>query len=149
MTPSQFLNILSLHRMSKYCENEELQVFRKHFYDLTIAIQDPDTLAVRLYSEGFITESVRDHVLLHLPKQVKCTILVVAMETSLKVKPSNFTAFIVILQSDRTLWPIARLLTNKCKNDMSELFHSGQTYTCTCTYSVIGTQMLWYNYVRR
>ena len=121
--------------MSKYCENEELQVFRKHFYDLTIAIQDPDTLAVRLYSEGFITESVRDHVLLHLPKQEKCTTLVVAMETSLKVKPSNFTAFIDILRSDRTLWPIAVLLlqTNKCKIDVSEMLHS-------CKYSVICTQ---------
>ena len=122
--------------MSKYCNSEELQVFRKHFYDLTIAIQDPDTLAVRLYSEGIITESVRDNVIIQqLPKQVKCTILAIAMETSLKLKPSNFTAFIDILRSDRTLWPIARLLlrTNKCKNDMSEMLHS-------CKYSVICTE---------
>ena len=120
--------------MSKYCENEELQVFRKHFYDLTIAIQDPDTLAVRLYSEGIITESVRDNVIIQqLPKQLKCTVLAIAMETSLKLKPSNFTAFIDILRSDHTLWPIAGLLTNKCKIDVSEMLHS-------CKYSVICTQ---------
>ena len=83
-------------------------VFRKHFAKLARSIQDPDGLALELYSEKMITRAVRDNaVMTTLTKQQKSTVLLQAIESKLETDPSDFTTLITVLQSDPTLMSLA------------------------------------------
>ena len=87
---------------------EPSDVFREYFAELAESIQDPDGLALKLYSKKMITRAVRDNaVMATLTKQQKSTILLQAIESKLETDPSDFTTLIAVLQSDPTLMPVA------------------------------------------
>ena len=87
---------------------EPSDVFQEYFAELAESIQDPDGLALKLYSKKMITRAVREDTLVAmLSKQRKSTILLQAIESKLRTDPSDFTTLIAVLQSDPTLMSLA------------------------------------------
>jgi len=88
--------------------------FRECFEALYIAIKDPGSLAVRLYSKEVISSMVRDETFaLSLSYRERTSILLSAVEQRIKYEPKSFHQFVHALEVDPTLKSVASILVKK------------------------------------
>ena len=81
----------------------EYAAFRECYPDILTAIQSPENLADRLYSQNVIDNEVKEQV--HLDPQIimkKGRILLNAVEKAIRADPACFTVFIKALDQEGT-----------------------------------------------
>lgn len=92
----------------------EAKAFKESFSALYEAIQDPGSLAIRLYSKEVISAMVRDETFaLSLSYQERTSVLLGAVEQEIWSQPKSFHQFIHALQVDPTLSSVAHILVRK------------------------------------
>ena len=81
----------------------EYQSFKRHFADLSESIQDPATLASRLYSADMLSRERRNNISsLQLPVE-QIGQLLDAVEGQIKVDSRNFYKFVDVLEEESTM----------------------------------------------
>lgn len=118
--------------MAMSAPSPEVRAFRESFEALYKAIQDPGSLAVRLYSMNLITSEVRDETFaLSLSHQERTSVLLGAVEQRIKYTPESFHQFVHALEVDPTLKSDASNLVRKYR--VYGMFSSVETQsTCIC-----------------
>ena len=85
-------------------DSREAEVFRQHYDQLVIAIQNPESLADRLFSRKIIGRGVLQKMqLVSLTKTEKSREVLLAVLDQLVVNPCKFSEVVEALQSDSTL----------------------------------------------
>ena len=93
-------------------------VLQQHYSTMVDAIQDADTLADRLFSEGVIARNVKEKVeVCHIQREKNRT-LISAVQQQVGVDPGGFQTFIAVLRRDRSNDRIVSLLTGKEYTDV-------------------------------
>ena len=78
----------------------EYESFRRYFADLSDTIQNPTTLASRLYSAGILSRERRNNISsLQLPEVQQIRQLLDAVEGQIKVDSQNFYKFVDELEN--------------------------------------------------
>ena len=94
-------------------ETVEAKTIRKHYADLTKAIQDPLGLASELYSADVIARRILDSALESTnPKVEKAMHLLQAVSDQIAVNPKDFHCFLAVLKKDPSLQAIAELISS-------------------------------------
>ena len=90
-------------------ETPEYRLFRKHYDRLYHAIQDPLSLATRLYSQDVITSAVKEQMsVLGLSRLEKNNVLLNAVEMQIQTDPRVFRAFLSTLNEDTTMQSLVK-----------------------------------------
>ena len=85
-------------------DSREAEVFRQHYDQLVIAIQNPESLADRLFSRKVIgRDPLQKMQLVSLTKTKKSREVLLAVLDQLVVNPCKFSEVVEALQSDSTL----------------------------------------------
>ena len=96
-------------------ETPEYRTFREHYDRLVCAIQDPLSLATRLFTQGTITYEVKDRVnILALSKLEKTDKLLSAIEGQIRSDPNMFQHFLSALNKDPSMHPLVESMQSKC-----------------------------------
>ena len=96
-------------------ETPEYHTFRVHYDRLVHAIQDPLSLATRLFTQGIITYEVKDRVnILGLSKLEKTDKLLSAIEGQIRSDPNMFQNFLSALNKDPSIHPLVESMQSKC-----------------------------------
>lgn len=94
-------------------ETVEAKTMRKHYADLTKAIQDPLGLASELYSADVIARSILDSALESTnPKVEKAMHLLQAVSDQIAINPKDFHCFLAVLKKDSSLQATAELISS-------------------------------------
>jgi len=100
---------------SRCQENREYHIFRVHYDRLLHAIQDPLPLAARLFSEGIIISSVKEHMSVSgVPRLDKNNALLSAVEGHIQNDPTTFHVFLSALKEDTPLQSLVESMEGKC-----------------------------------
>ena len=92
----------------------EYRVFKKYFADLSECIQNPATLAGRLYSADLLSRDTKRTIyLLERPAQ-QITELLDAVEGQIRLDPQNFYKFVDVLEKDRPMQHLCDKLRSTC-----------------------------------
>ena len=98
-------------------ETLEYRTFREHYDRLVHAIQDPLSLATRLFAQGIITYEVKDHVnMLGLSKLEKTDKLLSAVEGQIRSDPNMFQNFLSALKKDPSMHSLVESMQSKCED---------------------------------
>ena len=96
-------------------ETPEYRTFREYYDRLVHAIQDPLSLATRLFSQGIITYEIKDRVnILALSKLEKTDKLLSAIEGQIRSDPNMFQNFLSALNKDSSMQPQVESMQSKC-----------------------------------
>ena len=96
-------------------ETPEYRTFRVHYDRLVHAIQDPLSLATRLFTQGIITYEVKDRVnILGLSKLEKTDKLLSAIEGQIRSDPNMFQNFLSALNKDPSMHLLVESMQSKC-----------------------------------
>ena len=94
-------------------ETPEAKTMRKHYADLTKAIQDPLGLASELYSASVIARNVLDSALESPnPKVEKTMHLLQAVSDQITINPKDFHCFLTVRRKDSSLQATAELISS-------------------------------------
>ena len=94
-------------------ETVEAKTMRKHYADLTQAIQDPLRLAAKLYSENVIARNVLDSTIESPHTKVeKAMYLLQAVSDQIAINPKDFHCFLNVLKKDSSLQAAAELINS-------------------------------------
>ena len=95
-------------------ETPEYRTFREHYDRLYHAIQDPLSLATRLFSQGIITSVVKEEMsVLGRSRLDKNNTLLSAAETQIRTDPSVFYVFLVTLNEDSSMKLLVKSMQSK------------------------------------
>ena len=93
---------------SQLQETPEYCTFREHYDRLYHAIQDPLSLATRLFSQGIIASAVKERMsMLGLSRLEKNNVLLNAVEMKIQTDPSVLHVFLATLNEDTSMQPLA------------------------------------------
>ena len=92
----------------------EYQSFKRHFANLSDTIQDPTTLASRLYSADMVSRERRNNIgsLQLLVEQIGQ--LLDAVEGQIKVDSQNFYKFLEVLEEESTMCHLCNKMRSTC-----------------------------------
>ena len=94
-------------------ETPEAKTMRKHYADLTKAIQNPLGLASELYSANVIARNILDSTLESSCTKVEKTMhLLQAVSDQITVNPKDFHCFLDVLRKDSSLQATAELISS-------------------------------------
>ena len=92
----------------------EYRSFRRHFADLSESIQNPTTLARRLYSADMLSVENRNNIgSLQLPVE-KIGQLLDAVEGQIKMDSQTFYKFVVALEEDSPMRHLCDKMRSTC-----------------------------------
>jgi len=92
-------------------ETVEAKTVRKHYADLTLAIQDPNRLAAQLYSDGVIARGVLDSTLASGSTRFdRSMYLLQVVSDQITADPKIYHDFVAILRKDSSLQTTADLM---------------------------------------
>ena len=93
----------------------EYQSFRRHFADLSESIQNPTTLASRLYSAGMLSRERRNNIsFLQLSVEQAGQLILDAVEGQIKVDSQNFYKFLDELEKDSPMHHLCNKMRSTC-----------------------------------
>ena len=96
-------------------ETPECCSFRKHYDRLYHVIQDPLSLATRLYSQGIITSAVKEQMsILGVSRLEKNNALLSAVEMQIQTDASVLHVFLATLNEDPSMQSLAESMQSKC-----------------------------------
>ena len=94
-------------------ETVEAKIIRKHYADLTKAVQDPLGLAAELYSANVIARSILDSTMVSTHTKVeKVMYLLQAVSDRITINPKDFHCFLAVLKKDSSLQEMAELMNS-------------------------------------
>ena len=103
-------------------ETVEAKTMRKHYADLTQAIQDPLRLAAKLYSENVIARNVLDSTIESPHTKVEKTMhLLQAVSDQIAINPQDFNCFLTVLKKDPSLQAAAELINSTYSKSLALL----------------------------
>lgn len=92
-------------------ETMEAKTMRKHYADLTLAIQDPNRLAAQLYSDDVIARGVLDSTIGSSSGRFdKSMYLLQVVSDRITADPKVYHDFVAILRKDSSLQTTADLM---------------------------------------
>ena len=95
-------------------ETAEYRIFREHYDNLYHAIQDPLSLANRLFSEGIIASAVNEQMSVSAtPRLEKNNALLRAVEMQIRTNPSTLQVFLSILNEDSSVQSLVQNMRGK------------------------------------
>lgn len=95
-------------------ETAEYRTFREHYDNLYHAIQDPLSLANRLFSEGIIASAVNEQMSVSVtPRLDKNNALLRAVEMQIRTNPSTLQVFLSILNEDPSVQSLVQNMQGK------------------------------------
>ena len=101
-------------------DSPENQAFRKAYSDLVVAIDQPESLATKLYSQAVIGGDVLDGVFNAQKTQLyKTSILLSAVERHITVNPSMLGVFLATLREESTMKHLADTLFDEYRKCVS------------------------------
>ena len=92
----------------------EYQSFRRHFADISESIQNPTTLASRLYSAGMLSRERRNNIGSLQLSVEQIGQLLDALEGQIKVDSQNFYKFVDELEKDKPMCHLCDKLRLTC-----------------------------------
>ena len=96
-------------------ETPEYRTFREHYDRLYHAIQDPLSLATRLFSQGVITSAVKEQMsMLGLSRLEKNNVFLGAVEMKIQTDASVLHVFLATLNEDSSMQSLAESMQSKC-----------------------------------
>ena len=96
-------------------ETPEYRTFREHYDRLYHAIQDPLSLATRLFSRGIITSVVKEKVTVSaLTRLEKNDALLTAVLGKIRTDPRMFCEFLSTLKDDPSMQSLVESMESKC-----------------------------------
>ena len=106
-------------------ETPEYCTFKEHYDRLYHAIQDPLSLATRLFSQSIIAPAVREQMsVLGLSRLEKNNVLLSAVETQIQTDASVLHVFLATLNEDPSMLSLAESMQSKCSMCKNELLLS-------------------------
>ena len=98
-------------------ETPEYRTFRLHYDRLYHAIQNPLSLATRLFSQGIVTSEVKEEMsVLGRSRLDKNNTLLIAVETQIRTDPRVFYVLLATLNEDHSMQSLAESMQSKCFN---------------------------------
>ena len=96
-------------------ESAEYRSFRDHFSDLFESIQNPTTLSARLFTAGLLSRETRKRICSRtLVDSDKVSELLDAIETTIRLDPSNYHKFVEALEKDSSMHHLCGKLRSTC-----------------------------------
>ena len=96
-------------------ETPECRTFREHYDSLYRLIQDPLSLATRMYSQGIIASAVKEQMSsLSLSRLEKNNALLNVVEMQLQTNPSVLHVFLSALKEDSSMLSLVESMESKC-----------------------------------
>ena len=96
-------------------ETPEYRTFREHYNSLYHAIQDPLSLAIRLFTRSIITSAVTGRmVAMGLSTLEKNGILLSAVEMQIRTDLMMFYEFLSVLNEDPPMQSLVESMQSKC-----------------------------------
>ena len=96
-------------------ETPEYCTFREHYYRLYHAIQDPLSVATRLFARSIITSAVTGRMIaMGLSTLEKNSVLLSAVEMQIRTDPKTFYEFLSALNEDPSMWGLVESIQSKC-----------------------------------
>ena len=100
---------------SQHQETPECRSFREHYSSLYHAIQDPLSLAARLYSQGIIAPAVKEQMnMLGVSRLEKNSALLSAVEMKIQTDASVLHMFLATLNEDSSMQSLVESMQSKC-----------------------------------
>ena len=108
--------ILVYYSAVQETESAEYCSFQDHFADLFESIQNPTTLSARLYSAGLLSRETRDKIFTRgvLVDSEKVSVLLVAIDTTIRLDPQKFSKFVEALEKDSSMQHLCGKLRSTC-----------------------------------
>ena len=95
-------------------ESPEYYIFREHYDRLYYAIQDPLSLAIRLYSTGIISSAVKEQMaVMNLSRLEKSNALLSAVEMQIQAVPQAFHVFLLALSEEPSTHSLVESMQSK------------------------------------
>ena len=99
----------------RHQETPECRTFREHYDSLCRLIEEPLSLATRMYSRDIITSAVKEEMsVLGRSRLEKNNVLLNAVEMQLQTKPSVLHVFLSALKEDPSMQSLAESMQSKC-----------------------------------
>ena len=99
----------------RHQETSECRTFREHYDSLYRLIQDPLSLATRMYSQGIITPAVKEQMnVLGVSRLEKNYALLNVVEMQLQTNPSVVHVFLSALKEDPSMQSLVESMESKC-----------------------------------
>ena len=99
-------------------ETPEYSTFREHYDRLYYAIQDPLSLAIRLFTRSVITSAVKGQMnIVSLSTLEKNSVLLSAVEMQIQTDPKMFGVFLLSLKEDPSMQSLVESMQSKCFHD--------------------------------
>ena len=99
---------------SQLQETSEYRTFREHYDRLYHAIQDPLSLATRLFTQGLIDSSLLQHVNIPACTTLQNTnTLLSAVLGKIQTDPNTFGAFLAALNEDPSMQSLVESMQSK------------------------------------
>ena len=96
-------------------ETPEYRTFREHYDRLYHAIQDPLSLATRLFAKSIITSAVTGRMIaMGLSTLEKNSVLLSAVEMQIRTNPKTFYEFLSALNEDPPMQSLVESMESKC-----------------------------------
>ena len=96
-------------------ETPECRTFREHYDSLYRLIQDPLSLATRMYSQGIIAPAVKEQMnMLGVSRLEKNYALLNVVEMQLRTNPSVLHVFLLALNEDPSMLSLVESMQSKC-----------------------------------
>ena len=96
-------------------ETPEYRTFREHYDRLYHAIQDPLSLATRLFAKSIITSAVTGRMIaMGLSTLEKNSVLLSAVEMQIRTNPKTFYEFLSALNEDPPMHSLVESMESKC-----------------------------------
>ena len=98
----------------RHQETPECRTFREHYDSLYHLIQDPLSLATRMYSLGILTPAVKEQMSVpSFSRLEKNNALLNVVEIQLQTKPSVLHVFLSALKEDSSMRSLAESMQSK------------------------------------
>ena len=96
-------------------ETPEYRTFKEHYDRLYHAIQDPLSLATRLFARNIITSAVKGKMnIVGLSTLEKNSLLLSAVEGQIQTNSSRYHIFLSALKEDSSMQSLAESMQSKC-----------------------------------
>ena len=96
-------------------ETPEYRTFREHYDRLYHAIQDPPSLATRLFTRSIITSAVIGRMIaVGLSTLEKNIVILSAVEMQIQTNPRMFNVFLSALSEDPSMQTLVESMESKC-----------------------------------
>ena len=100
--------------MAQRQETQEYRTFREHYDILYHAIQDPLSLATRLFAKNIITSAVKEEMgATSRARLDKNDALLSAVETQIRTDPSTLHVFLSTLNEDTSMQSVVENIRGK------------------------------------